>query len=59
MSPSEALQAGVLDELQVHLVPVLLGDGVRLFGGGNQAEFECTKVIESPAVTHLRYSVVK
>jgi len=57
------LRAGLLDELQIHVVPVLLGDGVRLFEnhlGAGQAELECTRVIESPAgVTHLRYRVVK
>jgi hypothetical protein len=45
-----------------HVVPVLLGDGVRLFGdhlGSGQVELECTRMIESPAVTHLRYRVVK
>jgi dihydrofolate reductase len=53
------LQAGLLDELQIHLVPVLLGDGgVRLFEnhlGPEWRELECTRVIASPAVTHLRY----
>jgi dihydrofolate reductase len=56
------LEAGLLDELQIHLVPVLLGDGVRLFEnhlGPERREVECTRVIESPAVTHLRYRVVK
>ncbi|MGH2980297.1 MAG: dihydrofolate reductase family protein [Solirubrobacterales bacterium] len=56
------LEAGLLDELQIHLVPVLLGDGVRLFENHLAAtapELECTRVIESPAVTHLRYRVVK
>ena len=56
------LRAGLLDELQVHVVPVLLGDGVRLFEnhlGSEQRELECTRVIESPAVTHLRYRAVK
>ena len=54
------LSAGLLDELQIHVVPVLLGDGVRLFEnhlGAPPAELECTRVIESPAVTHLRYRV--
>ncbi len=50
----QLLRAGVLDELQIHLVPVLLGDGVRLFGG-DVARLECTRVVESPGVTHLRY----
>jgi dihydrofolate reductase len=52
------LKAGRLDELQIHLVPLLLGDGVRLFENhlaSEQPELECTRVIESPAVTHLRY----
>jgi dihydrofolate reductase len=55
------LKAGLLDELQIHLVPVLLGRGVRLFDhlGTEQVELECTRVIDSPAVTHLRYRLVK
>jgi dihydrofolate reductase len=55
------LQVGLLDELQIHLSPALLGGGVRLFDdlGIGQAELECTRVIHSPRVTHLRYRVVK
>jgi dihydrofolate reductase len=55
------LKAGLLDELQVHVAPLLLGDGVRLFDqlGTDPAQLEVTRVIESPAVTHLRYRVVK
>jgi dihydrofolate reductase len=55
------LKAGLLDELQMHLVPLLLGGGVRLFDrlGPEQPELQSTRVIESPAVTHLRYRVVK
>jgi dihydrofolate reductase len=59
---AQYLKAGLLDELQLHVVPVLVGDGVRLFDGhvgSGQVELECTRVIESPAVTHLRYGVVK
>jgi dihydrofolate reductase len=51
------LGAGLLDEIQIHLVPVLLGDGVRLFGGGEQPVLELIRVIDSPTVTHLRYRV--
>jgi dihydrofolate reductase len=55
------LAARLLDEFQIHVAPVLLGRGVRLFDnlGPEQVELECTGVIQSPAVTHLRYRVVK
>ena len=52
----QALQAGVLDELNIHLVPVLLGSGgVRLLDGLEPRELELTRVIEGRHVTHLRY----
>jgi dihydrofolate reductase len=54
-----ALAAGVLDELQIHLVPVLLGEGRRLFEhlGPDHIELEPTRVLEGAGVTHLRYRV--
>jgi dihydrofolate reductase len=56
------LKAGLLDELQIHVASVFLGDGVRLFEnhlGSERHELEKTRVIDSPAVTHLRYRVAK
>jgi dihydrofolate reductase len=55
------LQAGLLDEIQIHLVPILLGEGRRLFDhlGPALPELERARVIDSPGVTHLRYRVVK
>ena len=55
------LKAGLLDEIQIHLVPILLGGGVRLFRhlGNEPIELERIKVIESPDVTHLRLRIVK
>jgi dihydrofolate reductase len=54
-----ALAAGVLDEIQIHLVPVLLGEGRRLFEhlGSYQIELEPVRVLEGSGVTHLRYRV--
>ncbi len=55
------LKAGLLDEIHVNLVPVLLGGGVRLFANleDHQFDLECTRVVESDGVTHLRYRIVK
>jgi dihydrofolate reductase len=55
----QCLRAGLLDELQVHIAPVLLGDGVRLFDGGERGSLELVRVVDSPTVTHLKYRVVK
>ena len=49
------LEAGLVDEVEIHLVPILLGDGVRLFEGAAPGTLECTRVIEAPGVTHLTY----
>jgi len=51
-----AIAAGVLDELQIHLVPVLLGRGRRLFDElPSQVELEVLRVIDTPDATHIRY----
>jgi dihydrofolate reductase len=55
----QCLRAGLLDELQVHVAPVLLGAGVRLFDGGEQANLEIIRVVDSPTVTHIKYRVVR
>ena len=55
------LAAGLLDELELHVVPVLLGDGARIFDGlGNAGvQLEQVRAVEAPGVTHLTYRVVK
>ena len=54
-----ALAAGVLDEIQIHLIPVLLGEGRRLFEhlGAEHIELDPVRVVDGPGVTHLRYRV--
>lgn len=55
----QVLAAGLLDEMRLHVVPVLLGAGTRLFLDVADERFrlERTRVIDSPAVTHLTYRV--
>jgi dihydrofolate reductase len=55
----QALGAKLLDEIQIHLSPVILGNGVRLFDGRDtgQIRLEQLRVIEAPGVTHLKYAV--
>lgn len=57
----QCLKAGLLDEIGIDLVPVLLGNGVRLFEqvGIEPIELEIIGVTEDVGVTHLRYQVVK
>jgi dihydrofolate reductase len=53
-----ALEAGVLDEVQIHQIPVLLGRGHRLFDVlPAEIELEIVQVIDTPTATHLRYRV--
>src|SRR5258707_12776390 len=53
-----ALKAGVLDELQIHQIPVLFGGGRRLFELlPSRIELEIVRVIDTPEATHIRYSV--
>jgi dihydrofolate reductase len=53
-----ALQAGVLDELQIHQIPVLFGQGRRLFDVlPSRVGLEIVTVIDTPEATHIRYRV--
>jgi dihydrofolate reductase len=56
----QCLDAGILDELQVNVVPVVLGDGLPFFDGvAGPVELEGPDVVEGIGVTHLRYRVVR
>jgi len=54
------LAAGLLDVLELHVVPLLLGDGARIFDSLGDAEVRLEQVrsVEAPGVTHLKYRVV-
>lgn len=55
------LRAGLLDEMEIPLIPVLLGDGIRLFQdlGLEQIQLIRTRCILTPRAIHLRFEVVK
>jgi len=54
---NQALAAGALDELYLHVAPILLHAGERLFEGVGDLELEPAEVVASPAVTHVRYRI--
>jgi dihydrofolate reductase len=54
---NQYLAARLVDQLHVHVSPVLLGAGERFFDGVGELELEPVEVIASPGVTHVRYRV--
>jgi dihydrofolate reductase len=57
---NQYLAAGLVDELELHVVPILLGSGSRLFDGVDpDLQLEGLRAVEAPGVAHLKYRVVK
>jgi len=57
----QLLKANLIDTIQLHLIPVLLGDGIRLFDNldSQSTQLELTDVVEGTGVTHLTYRILK
>jgi len=55
------LAAGLIDEMELHVVPQLLGDGARLFDGvgSDKVRLEPVRTVEGPGVVHLKYRIVR
>jgi len=55
------IQAGLIDEISIHLVPVLFGGGTRMFDNLtiDHTQLEASEVIRTPTATHLRFRVLK
>jgi len=54
---NQCLAAGLVDQLHLHVVPLTLGEGERLFDGVPRLELEPVQVVSSPRVTHVKYRV--
>ena len=54
---NQCLAAGLVDQLHLHVVPITLGEGVRLFDGVPPLDLEPVQVVGSPGVTHVKYRV--
>jgi dihydrofolate reductase len=53
---NQYLAAGLVDELELHVVPLVLGGGARLFEGvGSEIALEQVRAVDAPGVTHLKY----
>ncbi len=59
MEEGKYLSAGLVDEFELHVVPVLLGAGERLLENVGNLRFEQVRAIEAPGVTHIKYQVVR
>ncbi|HXJ66366.1 MAG TPA: dihydrofolate reductase family protein [Actinomycetota bacterium] len=55
----QALRAGLVDEFELHVTPVVLGGGERLLDAIGDPQLEQIRVVEAPGVTHLKYRIVR
>jgi dihydrofolate reductase len=55
----QTLRTGLLDELEIHVTPVILGGGARLLESIGDARFELVRAVDAPGVTHVKYRVVR
>jgi dihydrofolate reductase len=55
----QCLRAGLVDEIQLHVVPMLFGEGIRLFEHTGKIELQPIRAVVAPAVAHLRFRVLR
>jgi riboflavin biosynthesis pyrimidine reductase len=55
---NQYLAAGLVDEVELHVAPIILGGGARLFAGVGPLKLELIRTIEAAGVSHLKYRVV-
>jgi dihydrofolate reductase len=55
----QTLRAELLDELEIHVTPLILGGGTRLIENLGDAGFEIARVVDAPGVTHIKYRVLR
>jgi dihydrofolate reductase len=55
----QTLRTGLLDELEIHVTPLILGGGARLLENIGDAKFELVRAVDAPGVTHVKYRVVR
>jgi dihydrofolate reductase len=58
-SINQYLEAGLVDSFELHVVPMLLGAGERLFAGVGRPTLEQVRVVEAPGVSHITYRIVR
>ena len=56
---NQTLRAGLLDELELHVTPVILGGGERLLDDVGDVRLEVARAVEAPGVTHIKYRVMR
>ena len=55
----QAIASGLVDQVEIGIVPVIFGEGLRLFETGDEVQLEKIEVLESPGRTDIKFRVIK